>query len=993
MRGAAQGGGAAGLLLLGVVFHAVYVLSIFDIYFKSPVVAHIESVAYTQTPPAQRLVVFVADGCRADKLFEVEPANRAPFLHDVVHKRGSWGVSHTRVPTESRPGHVAIFAGMYEDVSAVTKGWQDNPVDFDSVVNQSSHAWLFGSPDIVPMLARKVPQAHEAHYSHEDEDFAQDASILDVWVHDQLRDLLQRAASNATLDAQLRSPRVVFFCHFLGIDSNGHAHRPNSRDYLENIALVDGLVQKVERMMEDFYGQDGKTAYVFSADHGMSNKGAHGDGDPANTRTPLVVWGAGVAGPEQAAGSNVPPHADSSFRIDLPTQSQSQVQAQLKAQQVQESLAATDWGLQHLVRKDVMQADIAPLISSLLGLPYPRNSVGVLPFSYLARSEYRARAVKSNAQQLYLHALRKEQEKQSRTLFFFQPLGVFRNKLPLVLDELIRAWQAQEFPVVERVSQEMIAICLDTLEYFQRYDWFFLLSIIVSGYVGWVLVIAIAFLQPTALHVRSLVSRKDLPFWLIAGTVATYLALESSPATYYLYVSFPLLFWHVVYAHRHVLLPRDGGIAAVFSGGVSRQTWLEWLLVAVCLEMVVLGYTRRMIFGLVFTLLAASPHFDSSWTSSSNSLHTQRAQSAWTASCLFISIFPYLPTEYGEHTLLVSLGGFLLLGLVVWFLRMLAGWSTKAYEGSSSSLASVWMIIPFGATLGSMVTMHWTMAYLAHKSKPPVLLTIANWALAIGPVVLFLARRLSQPKKPDSVHHLNTQAQQQLVVLLERMVEVMVVFAPSYILLSISYEVFFYVALCAVLVSWILIENERNGGGRSNNSYEDSYASQPAAAAASSSWQNEVRRAFVFLLLIKIAFFGTGNVASMSSFEISSTYRFVTVFSPFLMGALLVLKILIPFLVVACAFHVILALNSASQGGTKHPPSRYFLLVVGMSDFLALHFLFLVQNEGSWKQIGNSISMFGIVNAQIVFIPLLFLLANVFVRDLLLHTPQQTKQD
>lgn len=64
------------------------------------------------------------DGLRADKFLEPDSEGRfrAPFLRSVIREKGRWGISHARPPTESRPGHVSIIAGFYEDPSAVTKG-------------------------------------------------------------------------------------------------------------------------------------------------------------------------------------------------------------------------------------------------------------------------------------------------------------------------------------------------------------------------------------------------------------------------------------------------------------------------------------------------------------------------------------------------------------------------------------------------------------------------------------------------------------------------------------------------------------------------------------------------------------------------------------------------------------------------------------------------------------------------------------------------------
>nr|DBA24635.1 TPA: hypothetical protein GDO54_012262 [Pyxicephalus adspersus] len=828
--------------LIGLLVHLVFFGSIFDIYFTSPLV-HGMTPQHTLLPsPAKRLVLFVADGLRADTFYELDEngLSRAPYLREIIQTRGSWGVSHTRVPTESRPGHVALIAGFYEDVSAVAKGWKENPVEFDSVFNESTYTWSWGSPDILPMFAKGASGDHVfTHcYSASSEDFAsEDATKLDTWVFDNVKDLFRSAHSNQTLFKQLNEEKVVFFLHLLGLDTNGHAHRPGSSEYKENVKKVDDGVKEMVTLIEDFYGFDDKTAFIFTSDHGMTDWGSHGAGHPSETLTPLVAWGAGIHYPRQ--------------------------------NQLQHDTLSKEWNLEGIQRTDVNQADVAPLMSALIGVPYPLNSVGILPVEYLNSSSlFKAESMLTNAFQILEQFKVKMAQKKETTLSFL----------------------FSSFSLLSESKQ------LDILRKTRSY------------------------IQGGNFKEAATLPFVTYGFATLALCTVFFLIIQSSPWTYYVYCLLPILIWNEVSKELWILHR-----LRIYMITVSTFRVVGFIVViGFGVLLLVLSFFYRSVLSAGLVGFACWPLITKLWG------QAKITTMSWVLLCLLLAVFPLMPVVGREPNItLVTCAG--LLALFISLACLVSLWRNKdttVKEGYFT--VHICQMLSLAVSIWILNTTH---SSLAAKQGLPLLNQILSWLIVVFSLVAPL---------------LST------TLLFQRLLSIFLSFMSSYILFSTGYEAFFPVALSCLMFVWIFVEQEalvKHGLSFKQKLNSIDFSCSTDITQFRQLNLDDIRRAFFLVFFIVTAFFGTGNIASINSFDPASVYCFLTVFNPFVMGSLMMWKILIPFIMVMCAFETV---QISAQISSKRK-----------------HFFFLVKDYGSWLDIGTSISHYVIVMSMTIFLMLL----------------------
>ena len=247
---------------------------------------------------------------------------------------------------------------------------------------------------------------------------------------------------------------------------------------------------------------------------------------------------------------------------------------------------------------------------------------------------------------------------------------------------------------------------------------------------------------------------------------------------------------------------------------------------------------------------------------------------------------------------------------------------------------------------------------------------IVGWTVLITSFVLPLFHRLY----PNS-HYLH------------RLMVIFLTFSPMFIILSISWEGLFYFVFCMTLATWVRLEHAiyiHSAGSNtttpaSNGSAAPSKPTPTATATVDGQTYryraitvSDTRVALFFFFLLQSAFFSTGNVASFSTFSLDSVRRLIPVFAPFSQAALLIVQILIPFATISANLGI---LNRRLEVA----PSALFMIVMSFSDVMTLNFFYMVRDEGSWLDIGTTISHFFIASLLCTFVAGLEFLSEQFV--------------
>jgi GPI ethanolamine phosphate transferase 1 len=148
--------------------------------------------------------------------------------------------------------------------------------------------------------------------------------------------------------------------------------------------------------------------------------------------------------------------------------------------------------------------------AALVGVPFPMNSVGRLPYQYLhAADSFKTRKLLENSEQIAQQLRRKSRKKCPRDQdvvadreiemrkersSFFRPFGGSQRVEDLLATARYLLNAEDHLPAREAIAEAM-EVTEAGLQYFQTYDWALLMSAITAGYLGWIAYVVLFFAE------------------------------------------------------------------------------------------------------------------------------------------------------------------------------------------------------------------------------------------------------------------------------------------------------------------------------------------------------------------------------------------------------------------------------------------------------------------------------------------------------------------
>ncbi|XP_030373818.1 GPI ethanolamine phosphate transferase 1-like [Scaptodrosophila lebanonensis] len=573
--------------------HLLLFGSILKVYFNSTLVSglHPQLTLREQglEPPADRIVVFLVDGLRA-KSFFAKNCTYFPHLQKLFVEQGLVGVAHVALPPRTRPGHLALFGGFYEDHSQVLIKFKEAPGSFDTVFNRSHSAYGWSCDFVTNFLSNSLNGGSPLNFeSHNFWEFQLGGRTN--WTVTKVRSFF----NNIEKVKQLQNEKsVVFYAYFGDTDMAGHHH---NESFLEVLGMTDTGISDIYEIFERMF-PDGRTSYLMTSDHGMTDWGSHEDSSPDEAQVPFFFWGSGIKREAHNVGQKFVANSDG---LELPL---------------------------HFLD----QRELAPLMSALIGLPPPMNNQAVLPLGYMNVSlKYEAYAAYLNALQL-LSQVERIMDNHHGGIFndllsTFPHLDAKRIKRYRELSE--QSLKTGCYVETMAKSQTMARVAVDCLKYYYNFYRRPLIVAIVCSYLGW-------FYHLLAMQARVCVGIKkrgfkSLPILLLSiGSliVAGFIFLARIPYLTALYLLLPFIVW--------ILALRERGSHT----GVCVAPFLQMLWIGGSAAMIVSTIYESRLISLWYVLVVCVPNMKSFRRPSIKLL-------TWLLLVGILSMFPVLISSLG----------------------------------------------------------------------------------------------------------------------------------------------------------------------------------------------------------------------------------------------------------------------------------------------------------------------------------------------------------